>query len=335
MQLSASATSLSVPQSINDIADVASSFDLKARWIAPAPSTSSLEALALPTNTQDQAAAWLVNDWNVSSTTLSNSRFVDDPFGDDGLVLGVNYPKGTRDGEQFFMTPIRVDSKVQTAALQYEVAFDAGFDFVKGGKLPGLYGSEQGAEGICSGGNRQPSCWSARLMWRAKGEGEVYAYIPTYEGFCRQSDVSCNDKYGISLSRGSFDFAAGSWTTVTQLVALNTPGIANGLLYLWANGKLALAHTGIAWRVNDNVTISKVMFSTFFGGSDSSWDSQGGQAYFRNFEVYAGLLPSNTSGPAVNATLAVTSAASPAFALSFCFPLTSFLIFIAFVCCSL
>lgn len=121
MQLSASATSLSVPQSINDIADVASSFDLKARWIAPAPSTSSLEALALPTNTQDQAAAWLVNDWNVSSTTLSNSRFVDDPFGDDGLVLGVNYPKGTRDGEQFFMTPIRVDSKVQTAVLQYEV----------------------------------------------------------------------------------------------------------------------------------------------------------------------------------------------------------------------
>jgi len=42
----------------------------------------------------------------------------------------------------------------------------------------------------------------------------VYAYIPTYEGFCRQSDVDCNDVYGISLSRGSFDFSAGGYVYI-------------------------------------------------------------------------------------------------------------------------
>ncbi|GAA5998428.1 hypothetical protein JCM5350_000687 [Sporobolomyces pararoseus] len=322
MQLATTSSALSVPRTIGGISDVASSFNLlNASWVAPSPSSSSLAALTLPVNSHDRAAAWLVGNWNVSSAILSNTEFVDNPFSstnsDEGdLVLSTNYPRGTRDGDQFFMTPMRVDSKVQTAVLQYEVAFDDGFDFVKGGKLPGLYGSEKGAEGVCSGGNRQPSCWSARLMWRTGGEGEVYAYIPTYPSFCRQSDVACNDVYGISLSRGSFGFSVGGWTTITQLVSLNTPGYANGLLYLWANGSLALAHTGVVWRVTEDVTISKIMFSTFFGGSDSSWNSQGGRSYFRNFEVYAGQTASNTSGPAVNATLATSSAASLPFSHS-------------------
>ncbi|GAA5946534.1 hypothetical protein JCM3765_000284 [Sporobolomyces pararoseus] len=317
MQSATPSTTLSVPKAIAGISDVAASFNLlRAHWIAPSPSDTSLAALTVPTNTRDTTAGWLVENWNVSSASLTNTQFVDNPFGsnnggEEDLVLSTNYPKGTRDGDQFFMTPMRADSNVQTAVLQYDVAFDVGFDFVKGGKLPGLYGSEKGAEGVCSGGNRQPSCWSARLMSRTGGEGEVYAYIPTYPGFCRQSDVACNDVYGISLSRGSFDFSAGGWTTITQLVSLNTPGYANGLLYLWANGSLALAHTGIVWRVTEDVTISKIMFSTFFGGSDSSWNSQGGRSYFRNFEVYAGQLASNTSGPAVNATLATSTASLP------------------------
>ncbi|GAA5869478.1 hypothetical protein JCM16303_000484 [Sporobolomyces ruberrimus] len=309
----AATSALAVPKNIAGIQDVASSFGLTAHWRALSPSTFSLEALALPTNVIDRTASWLMDTWNVSSTTLSNTGFADNPFREqdssEDLVLSVNYPSDTREGSQFFMTPIRVDSNVQTAVLQYDVAFDTGFDFVKGGKLPGLYGSEKGAEGVCSGGNRQPSCFSARLMWRQKGAGEVYAYIPTYPGFCRQSDVDCNDVYGISLSRGSFDFAAGGWTTITQLISLNTPGYANGLLYLWANKTLALAQTGLVWRTQESVTISKIMFSTFFGGSDDSWDSQGGRSYFRNFEVYAGQSSSNTSGPAVNATLSATSTA--------------------------
>ncbi|GAA5823504.1 hypothetical protein JCM5353_006284 [Sporobolomyces roseus] len=315
-QLAASTSQLSIPK-FGDASTIASLFSLSSSWTAPMPSQSSLSALTVPTNVQDSTTAWLMENWNVSSSSLSNTQFVQDPFGsaqvegdEEELVLSVNYPKGTREGSQFFSTPMRADSNVQTAVLQYEVAFDDGFSFVKGGKLPGLYGSEKGAESICSGGNRQSSCFSARLMWRSKGEGEVYAYIPTYDGFCRQFDVDCNDVYGISLSRGSFDFSAGGWTTITQLISLNTPPFANGLLYLWANNTLALAHTGLVWRTNEDVTLSKIMFSTFFGGSDSSWDSEGGNSYFRNFQVYAGQSPSNTTGPPVNATLSTTSSAS-------------------------
>ncbi|GAA5938223.1 uncharacterized protein JCM15063_000670 [Sporobolomyces koalae] len=317
MSLSRLATtdSLNLPRTAN-IASVASAFGLDARWTATTPTASILDALALPVNASNRASTFIMDYWNVSSTA-SNIDFVQDPFeATQNLVLSVNYPAGTRDGTQFFMTPMQSGANVQTAVLQYEVAFDTGFDFVKGGKLPGLYGSEKSAESICSGGNRQPSCFSARLMWRQRGSGEVYAYIPVYDGFCRQSDVDCNDKYGISLSRGSFKFAAGGWTTITQLVSLNTPGFANGLLYLWANNTLALAQTGLVWRTQSSVTLSKIMFSTFFGGSDSSWDSHGGRAYFRNFEVYAGRQSSNTTGPAVNATLVTTSSASSSSPLS-------------------
>lgn len=120
-----------------------------------------------------------------------------------------------------------------------------------------------------------------------------------------------------------------SWTTITQLVALNTPGYANGLLYLWANDTLALAHTGLTWRTNASVTLTSVLFSTFFGGSGRQWESEGGEGYFRRFkvccppsllllaiahigtlQVYGGPAQSNTSGPAVNATFEFTSAAS-------------------------
>ncbi|GAA6060768.1 hypothetical protein JCM10212_006748 [Sporobolomyces blumeae] len=311
VRLASESNSLNVPRSA-DAALAAASFGLVAHWRAPQPTLADLADVASPVNLLD-TAPFLVDRWNASSPSMSNTAFVVDPFtttsGSEELVLQVDYPRGTRDGTQFFMTPMRPDAHVRTAVLQYDVAFDPEFDFVKGGKLPGVYGSKLGAESVCSGGNRLASCFSARLMWRQRGEGEVYAYIPTYDGFCRQSDVDCNAVYGISLSRGSFDFSAGGWTTITQLVALNTPGYANGLLYLWANGSLALAHTGLVWRTQESVTLSKIMFSTFFGGGDPSWDSKGGSSYFRNFQVYAGTLPSNTSGPAVNASLTATSAA--------------------------
>ena len=66
-----------------------------------------------------------MENWNVSSNSLDNTQFVKDPFRDEGeeeLVLSVNYPRGTREGSQFFMTPMRADSNVQTAVLQYEVS---------------------------------------------------------------------------------------------------------------------------------------------------------------------------------------------------------------------
>ena len=62
--------------------------------------------------------------------------------------------------------------------------FGAEFEFVKGGKLPGLYGGHSrwrwgwGGRCRCSGGAEVGDCWSLRFMWRRDGQGEVYAYLP-------------------------------------------------------------------------------------------------------------------------------------------------------------
>jgi len=41
------------------------------------------------------------------------------------------------------------------------------------------------------------------------------------------------------------------------------------------------------YRVNDNVLVSGLMFSTFFGGHDPSWASPKTQiASFRNFQFF-------------------------------------------------
>ncbi|GAA6010944.1 hypothetical protein JCM10207_004005 [Rhodosporidiobolus poonsookiae] len=314
------ATSLSIPKTAT-AADLAAAFSLQGAWSSSDPtadvvSSASTNQTFLATlvgtraaSTLDPTFALLRSNWAATGSSAPNVAWTADPFdGANGAdVLQVTYPSGTREGTQYSMQVFENytsewNQTVQTALIKYEVAFSDDFDYVLGGKLPGLYGANPESTQMCTGGKLSEDCLSARLMWRERGAGEVYAYLPTYSGFCSQSDVFCNEDYGISLSRGSFRFQPGSWSTVTQLVSLNTPGYANGLLYLYKDDELALAHTGLSWRTRNDVTLTTILFSTFFGGSGSEWNSKGGEAYFRRFEAYASPLASNTTGPAVNAS---------------------------------
>lgn len=51
--------------------------------------------------------------------------------------------------------------------FSYKAFFENGFDFAKGGKMPGLYGGDSvDAATKCSGGNHQDGqCFSSRMMW--------------------------------------------------------------------------------------------------------------------------------------------------------------------------
>jgi glycosyltransferase Alg8 len=149
-----------------------------------------------------------------------------------------------------------IDEAVDAATLRYQVRFSPGFDFVKGGKLPGLYGGD-----AISGSNTPDGTngLSTRLMWREDGEGEVYAYLPTSHG------------YGTSLGRGSWTFTPGVWHTIEQTVVLNTPGRANGYILLDVDGQRVVEARGLVFRTTDALKIEGLFFSTFFGGSDLSW----------------------------------------------------------------
>jgi hypothetical protein len=123
----------------------------------------------------------------------------------------------------------------------------------------------------CSGGARNDACFSARLMWRTAGAGELYTYLPpsyhTNDQVCNIPPYSeCNPTYGASVARGSFQFATGTWTTVAQRVRLNDAGRQNGELQLFADGTSVLNVTGLVLRQSDAGRIRGIMVQTFFGG---------------------------------------------------------------------
>ena len=152
--------------------------------------------------------------------------------------------------------------------FQYDVYFDPKFDWVKGGKLPGLYGGATGADG----GNHIDNGMSARLMWRRNGGGELYMYIP----LAQDSSVTAIaiDEYptGLSLGRNQFYFVKGQWQTIKIRMKMNDVGVNNGILELSYDNVVKISLTKINLRSMD-YPINGIMFQTFFGGGDMTWKS--------------------------------------------------------------
>jgi hypothetical protein len=173
---------------------------------------------------------------------------------------GSSSPRGSRaankplGGGQFFGT--LESGPVDRLFLRYFVRFASDFDFVKGGKLPGLYGGNDVSGGRIPDGT---SGFSTRLMWRVDGQGELYAYLPS------------SDTWGTSLGRGVFRFERGRFQCVEQEVVLNTPGVADGGVRIWLDGKPAFEQPNLMFRTVSTLRIEGIFFSTFFGGGDSSW----------------------------------------------------------------
>jgi|SRR5215217_423217 len=207
------------------------------------------------------------------------------PFADKDGVITVKYsakligPHATNVPQPY----VKLDRPSTSYTLSYEVFFPDGFNFVRGGKLPGLCSQK-----AVSGGNKQDNDFSMRLMWRTGGNGEVYAYVPPksqskeYSKCCTQSDP----KYGDSLGRGSFKFQTGKWNKIALSVKLNDVGKCNGSIELCHNGKKVISADCIVYRTSNDKKIEYCMFSTFFGGSTPDWAPPTPQmAKFRNFVI--------------------------------------------------
>ena len=190
-----------------------------------------------------------------------------------GSVLTTTYPAGSSSpssgnpGGAQICEPF-TGGTTTDATLVYQVRFPVGFQFVQGGKLPGLYG---GVEPF-SGGKHTSNGWSIRLMWRTGGAGEVYAYTARTVGY--------GDEYG----KGNFTFSAdGKWHTLAEHVHLNSVGASNGYVTLSYDGVQVISQTGVD-ITDTNTPIAGLFFSTFYGGNDSSWaPSQTMQLSFTGF----------------------------------------------------
>ena len=190
---------------------------------------------------------------------------------DGQSVLRVTYAKGEV-GSRSGMTGVYASPSPwfpsDALELRYAVKFAPGFDFVLGGKLPGL---QMGSTASAHGGDYSSGAASARIMWREGGQAEVYAYpasgAPRSAAF---RAVARDTGMGLSMWRGFASFRAGVWNTVRLRVRLNTPGKEDGSVGVWVNGT-GRELSGMAWRGSKPIQLTAITLDTFFGGSEKRY----------------------------------------------------------------
>eukprot|EP00842_Homolaphlyctis_polyrhiza_P007053 jgi/Hompol1/937/HPOL_001073-RA len=228
---------------------------------------------SLPSFTSQDLGAFKVTK---DSYGAENRNWVSDPSG-GGVVLQIKYPAHSFNpsnnpvgGTGFYAVPVDL-SKATSVTFQYDIWFPNGFNFVQGGKLPGLYGGHPS----CTGGNVAADCFSTRFMFRTDGLGEIYLYVDLADqlpSFCQVPPRSfCNGVYGNSIGRGAWSWSTGSWNTISQTITLNTPGVNNGVVQVSFNGVSVINYGNVAWRTTGSVGFVGIDFETFFGGNDASW----------------------------------------------------------------
>jgi hypothetical protein len=184
--------------------------------------------------------------------------------------IKVAYPEGkigSQDSGGSFR--VKIDGGTEYT-LEYKLKFDNNFEWVQGGKLPGLCG------GACYTGGDKPKGdgFSARYMWRIDGELVIYLY-----------HVDQEDIYGDDLSTNFFA-TKDEWITLKQRIQLNTEDHKNGIIQVWVNGEQKLYKDNIRFMTDSSKTIDLFYFSTFFGGNTPDWaPSQSVYTYFKDFTI--------------------------------------------------
>ncbi|KAF9483184.1 polysaccharide lyase family 14 protein [Pholiota conissans] len=168
------------------------------------------------------------------------------------------------------------------AIFSYRMMLQEGWIWVKGGKLPGIFGGVGDLSYACTGGRKDQrcQCFNLRPMWRPEGVGELYAYLPlTAQNSAQLSAVPPrsieNSDYGFSVGRGAYHFtrAVCGWITIAFRVKLNDVGSNNGELQLWIDGESVMSVGGLQLRESADGKIKGMHFQTFFGGHGNEWAS--------------------------------------------------------------
>lgn len=185
--------------------------------------------------------------------------------------LRVEYPAGQVGSSNSGISFLVNLPESKFCRLEYSVRFEPGFDFSKGGKLPGLTsgGSEWTGFSVPVNGEG----WSARFMWRGDK-------TPDWGSDTNMSDASLflylywmhqQRSYGDYISL-NYTVVPGVWYKITQEIYVGTAGQADAYIAVYINNTLQLNFSNIQLRgAGQRAYVDSFYFSTFFGGEDPSW----------------------------------------------------------------
>jgi hypothetical protein len=194
----------------------------------------------------------------------------------NGKALRISLPKGRsgcpENGNTCVNWKPHIAAQLDSLTYSYWVKFPENFDFVLGGKLPGI-GSDNARTGGVKPNGRDG--WSVRAMWVKGGQLGQYVYHVDQPG-----------NFGDFFPWDAPPVEKGKWYQVKTLVRLNTPGKSDGVITSWLNGKQVLDKHDLRFRLGDDLKIERFLFAVFFGGSGPEWAPRNNmQVYLDDFTL--------------------------------------------------
>lgn len=216
---------------------------------------------------------------------------------DGEKVLEVLYPKGKfGNNEGGAKWNIKFDKPYEECTLEYKVRIPTGFDFVRGGKLPGLYGGSGPAGGAST---EEADGFSVRTMWRELGVLCQYVYYMDRDESKKWGAdflwTTRSDK-NFPITKDMWKDMSGhfedriylvpdKWHTLKTYIKMNTPGQEDGKIVCHFNG-IEVVNLNLRFRKDLSFAIDQFKFTTFFGGNEDSWaPTKDEKIYFKDFKL--------------------------------------------------
>lgn len=214
-------------------------------------------------------------DWDKPSWK-DGLRNIEVAKSDDGNAMKFNYPKGSWDpylGGGQWLAPF--EKGLEEVYFSYNVMFKPGFEWVLGGKLPGLGGGSNPGGGMDLAWD---DGFSARVMWNKDGGGDGTMFFYVYH----QGKTSY---YGdvMQFPDAYWDVTDSTWFNHTVRVVINSidegklswdphnAGNYDGILEFFLDGKLVFSRSGLCFRNTKDIWVDTRHITSFFGGGDDAW----------------------------------------------------------------
>lgn len=200
--------------------------------------------------------------------------------------LRVDYPEGEYGTKETGAQFKALFSPVDTVCFSYNLELQDGFLFGRGAKLPGLGGGDANTGGLENTPSGEDG-FSTRVMWREDGRLYQYSYLYSVE---QSGDPVAQYYMEWQTSDGEpVRISSGESHTIEICTTMNTVSVngANfdGNLQAYFDGEEVLG-VAASFRSTTSLVNNVLYFSTFFGGSDSSWNSPQDQYIdFWNFRL--------------------------------------------------
>jgi len=189
----------------------------------------------------------------------------------DGPALKVTVPAGENTGMSVaYKFEDQTGAEPEEIFFRYYIRIDQSWDPTYGGKFPGI----SGTYGVAGWGGRQSdgtNGWSARGLYQptVPDNGNPLADTVPIGSYVYHAEQPTQWGDNVLWQEGYLGYLAKDrWYSIEQHLVLNTPGVNDGILETWVDGRLAYRQTDWRWRDVDSLKIEQIWLDIYHGGTD-------------------------------------------------------------------